>query len=89
MQQPEISQEEIKEIVLSVNPRARGEKVAHDTHLFKHGLLDSFSVVQVVLAFEERLQIAFDHRDVTVPNFRSVNDMAEMLRSKYGCKIAP
>ena len=48
------------------------------------GLLDSFDVVTVVAALEERLGIVIDGADVTPESFRSLDSLERLLERATG-----
>lgn len=84
MNSPVVSRKRIRKLLQQINPRASGRKMHDKSHLFRIGVLDSISTVQLVLKLEEEFNIAFDLQDVTGANFRSVNRLVKLLVERYG-----
>jgi len=77
----------LKGIILEINPRARERDIDPKTNLFEERFLDSYSVIQLVNAFEERLGIVFDYGDLKAPYFRNLASLQKLLADKYGLEI--
>lgn len=48
-------------------------------NLFELGLLDSLSIIQVILNLEKKLNINFKYSDIQIDNFRSINTIASAV----------
>lgn len=59
-------------------------EIAPETSLFDHGILDSFSVMQLVTELEERLSITFDYKDLRREYFSTAEALHLLLVKKYG-----
>ena len=53
---------------------------------FSRGILDSYDLIQLVFALEERFAVSFDLADIVPENFRSVEAIQSVL-SKYGAAV--
>jgi acyl carrier protein len=54
------------------------------TLLLERGVLDSFGILELVMHIEERFGIELQEADLSVENFRSAADIAELIRRKVG-----
>lgn len=70
---------EIKEIIKNCFVELNGNSPKDDEHLFDHGHLDSFGMVQFILLLEEKLEISFDPNEVTLENFANCNTIAKII----------
>lgn len=61
-------------------------KVDAETDLFDEGLLDSFSVMQLVQGLEDELGIVFDYGDLRREYFSSLANISLLLEKKYGVR---
>jgi acyl carrier protein len=77
----------LKNIILEVNPRARDRNINSKTNLFEERFLDSYSVIQLVNAIEERTGIAFDYGDLKAAYFRNLDSLQGLLVDKYGLSV--
>ena len=55
------------------------EKIELDQDLIDSGLLDSLSLVQLMVALEEEFNIKFEPEDLNFDDYRSVRSMTEMI----------
>ena len=58
-------------------------EVTEDMSLVESGLLDSFSIVNLVQSLQESFDLDLDFADVTVENFDSVNALASFIDTKH------
>jgi acyl carrier protein len=58
--------------------------LSNDTSLLETGVLDSLSLLKLVLFVQERFGIAVDDVDLVPEHFDSVNAMCRYLRSRAG-----
>ena len=58
----------------------------HDTHLLEPGLLDSLSVLKLVLFLEQRFGIVVDPEDVIPENFATVDAICAYVRARQRAK---
>lgn len=56
----------------------------NDTSLLETGVLDSLSLLKLVLFVQERFGVAVDDVDLVPENFDSVNAVCAYLRSRAG-----
>ena len=56
--------------------------LADDTSLLESGILDSLSLLQLVVFLEERFGITVGDADLLPENFASVNTICEYLRAR-------
>ncbi|MBS1968790.1 MAG: hypothetical protein JSU04_00695 [Bdellovibrionales bacterium] len=73
----------LKKAILEVNPRVRTMNFTAQTDLFEEGILDSYSVIQLVNTFEERFGIVFDYGDLKAAYFRNLMSLMGILTTKY------
>lgn len=55
------------------------EKVAYEEDLIDSGLLDSLSLVQLMIALEDEFKIKIEPDDLDFDDYRSVKSMTEMI----------
>ena len=55
------------------------ETVAFEEDLIDSGLLDSLSMVQLMVALEEEFDIRIEPEDIDFEDYRSVKSMTEMI----------
>ena len=55
------------------------ESVAFEEDLIDSGLLDSLSMVQLMVALEEEFDIRIEPEDIDFEDYRSVKSMTEMI----------
>lgn len=58
--------------------------LANDTSLLETGVLDSLSLLKLVLFVQEKFGIGVDDVDLVPENFDSVDTIARYLRSRAG-----
>ena len=58
-----------------------GEIIDPETELFTNGLLDSVSMVNLILYIEEQAKVVVPPLDVTLENFDSVSRILQYIRS--------
>jgi acyl carrier protein len=61
--------------------------VADDTSLLESGILDSLSLLQLVVFLEGRFGITVGEADLLPENFASVNTICGYLRARYPGKL--
>ncbi len=76
----------LKKALLEVNPRVRKINFTAQTDLFEEGILDSYSVIQLVNTFEKRFGIVFDYADLKAAYFRNLISLIGILTMKYKLK---
>lgn len=74
----DVSIEEIKRIVLEIAENL-SSNIASDQNLIESGLLDSFMVMELIDAFEEKYQIEFPPEAIIPDNFENINTICKML----------
>ena len=62
--------------------------LANDTSLLDSGILDSLSLLKLVVFLEERFDITMGDADLLPENFDNVNDICAYLRSREAGKEA-
>ena len=78
-----------KEIIKSLVREVSGksDKIEDETNLFMSGYLDSFSIVNLIMIFEEKFNITFDFQDVHENNFKNIDAIINLLENKYSVNI--
>jgi len=75
------------DFIRDINPASEKIPLNADTDLIGTGAIDSYSMIQLIDAFEQRLGIIFNFTDLNAENFRSPQTLLEMLVAKYDCQI--
>ncbi len=58
----------------------KGQSVSgYDEKIFETGLIDSFGIIELVVALEEHLQIKLTYEDMVIQNFSSINEISELI----------
>ncbi len=73
--------EQILEILTEICGADPGELQA-DTALFDEGLLDSFALVQLIVALEERFSVTLDPADLERKDMATPAAIAETVRAR-------
>jgi acyl carrier protein len=60
--------------------------LANDTPLLDSGILDSLSLMRIVVFLEEQFKITMDDADLLPENFASVNTICAYLRAREAGK---
>ena len=55
-----------------------------DTSFLETGIIDSMSVMDLVLFVESTYKIPISDKEITPENFDSINNLAQFIRSKQG-----
>jgi D-alanine--poly(phosphoribitol) ligase subunit 2 len=72
--------------VLNEILRAKGQSISgYDERIFESGLIDSFGIVELVLALEDHFQIKISYEDMTIQNFESINEISKLI-DRLKCK---
>ncbi len=82
-----ISAEELEELLSSIKLSQAKDTVDQENDLLETHQLDSFSVVQLMLKLEEKLDIVFEYKDVNRQTFKSIHSILELLQKKYDITI--
>lgn len=61
-------------------------KIEDDQQLIDSGLIDSISIVNVILFMESQFKIAFTEDDLTPENFETLNSMVHIVELKSVCQ---
>jgi acyl carrier protein len=79
--------EDLQAMIVENNP-AFGETggLKADTDLMDSGAIDSYSIIQLIQSLEEKLDIVFDYSDLRAFNFKNLETLMVLLRTKYGVK---
>ena len=77
----------LRDIILSVSSRRNVNDLKFDDDLFASRVLDSISVVQLIITLEEKFRIKFQFADVSRNSFATINLIAQLLESRYKVKI--
>jgi len=57
-----------------------GQKISdHDEKIFEKGMIDSFGIIEFVVALEKDFGISIPPTEMTVQNFASVRDIARLV----------
>ncbi len=58
------------------------DELGYDQQLIDSGLIDSISIVNVILFFEKEFNISFNEDDLVSENFETVNAMVNTIEKK-------
>lgn len=59
---------------------AKGLKVSdYNEKIFESGLIDSFGIVELVIALEKNFNIKIPYEDMLIQNFSSVNEISKLV----------
>lgn len=78
---------DIKKVVLDFlldNVIKEVDILADNQQLIDSGLIDSISIVNVILFFEKQFNISFGEEDLAPENFETVNAMVNIIEKKVG-----
>lgn len=78
-----VKTDSVKDLILEVSPNLAPEKLAAEADLFAIGALDSYSIVQLIIAFEDKFGITFDYADLSGANFRTLDSIRSLLSRNY------
>ena len=81
MKKAELSQ--LMTLVDGLSP-ARTTKIAESSDLFSTGVLDSISIIQLIVAIEKEFGITFDYGHIHIDHFRSPLALLGLLQKEYG-----
>lgn len=57
--------------------------IQFEDDLFNLGALDSLTLIQFVLSLEDALEVRFNNNDITYENFKSYQDIFQLLQAEY------
>lgn len=80
------NREQIVSLLSQVSLRPDVQVISDQDNLFHTGIIDSIAIVQLVTLMESQFSITFDFKDLDVNNFRDIESIQEMLKTKYGVK---
>ena len=80
------NREQIVSLLSQVSLRPDVQIIGNQDNLFHTGIIDSIAIVQLVTLMESQFSITFDFKDLDVNNFRDIESIQEMLKTKYGVK---
>lgn len=78
----------VKQAINSVVGGSRANTISAHDNLFEVGILDSLSMVQLIIALENKFSIHFDYKDLQMDHFKSVMNICSMLEGKYKRPVA-
>ncbi len=61
-------------------------KIEPNTDLFENGVIDSLTLIQLVVELEKEFGLQFKYSDIKFENFVSVEKIAALLSSQYKVK---
>lgn len=68
----------IKEILREIKP----DILKFDKDLINEGIVDSFDIVRIVAELEEEFNIQFNIEEIESDNFKSVNNIINLVKNK-------
>jgi acyl carrier protein len=67
----------VERLFLDLDP----EEIEDETELAEYGV-DSFLLLELIVAMEEIFEVKFDQADITTETLKSVRSLAELIRAK-------
>lgn len=77
----------LRKIVLGLNTRFTQDEWTAQDDLYELRIVDSYAIIQLVVALEDALHIVFDYDDLHYKNFKTLTDLCTLLNSKYQCRL--
>lgn len=74
--------EELKDLVCEINMFIDKKDIPLDEGLVKSGILDSYGLVELIAAIEEKFDMEFAEEDMNVKNLKNLNAIAGFIKSK-------
>jgi D-alanine--poly(phosphoribitol) ligase subunit 2 len=79
--------QKILDIIRSIYPDTNKIEIQEDTKLIEQGVLDSFSLVQLIVAIEDRFNVAIEMEDIKILHFQDLNSIVHYLEEKVKIKL--
>lgn len=73
--------EQVQSVVLDLLPDSDLEKIADDEDIFSLGL-DSINAMSLVMNLQDAFAIQFDPSDISIDNFRTIDDISKLVADK-------
>lgn len=78
-----VTKENLIQILSEVNRNAMsGVVLNEDEDLFKKGVLDSLTVVQLIVALEKKFTIKISGKDINYQSFTTLKSIEDLINSK-------
>ena len=75
--------ESLIQILSEVNrASSHGIELGMDEDLFKKGILDSLTIVQLIVAIEKKYSIKISGRDINYQSFTTLRSIEDLINSK-------
>lgn len=81
-----VSPKIIQEMIIKIRNEGKDFKIPPGANLFDYGIMDSFSVMQLVQNLESEFDIVFDFDDLRRDYFSTVDNICDLLVLKHGLK---
>lgn len=82
-----IVRDQIRTFVLSLAARNGVAEVADGKCLIEQGVLDSLGIIRLVQYLEETFRVSIGDEEITVDNFRTVDQISEFVISRVDKKV--
>lgn len=73
----------LREFIIQVSNRPGNVDWTNQDDLFLAGVLDSYSIIQLIVLIEESCQIVFNFNDLNFDDIKSVDSLKELLKKNY------
>lgn len=60
----------------------RNQEIADDTDIFEKGFANSLFSMQLVMFVEKEFDLVIENEDLDLENFKSINAISELIKSK-------
>jgi acyl carrier protein len=77
---------ELKNIIRCAVAEVTGRPDIDDQNLLENGIIDSFGILQLITALEEKLKVRFNDEDLAAGNFRTVDSITALLVAKQSTR---
>lgn len=74
--------ETLKQIIHEINPAFSKENLSLHDNLFTSGVLDSLTVVQLIVAIEKKFGIKISSKDINYQSFTTMDSILNLVVSK-------
>lgn len=73
---------QVKEILGEINSTSVQHAIKPDDNLFEMGILDSLTMVQFIVAVENRFKIKIANRDINYETFTTIGEIEKFLSTR-------
>jgi acyl carrier protein len=71
-------------VIAGLTPAHQSAQVDPGSDLFSNGILDSLTIIQLIVALEKEFGIVFNYGHIHIDYFRSPTSLLGLLQKEYG-----